>query len=104
LRQLTRKYAVDVDGVLGWAEQASERLANLDTSEQTLAKLAAERDALAIDLAGHAAELSGARTAAAKRLADAVTIELGGLAMPDARLEVAVTPRTAAEGASDALP
>lgn len=31
LKQLTRKYAADVDGVLAWADQAQQRLAGLDT-------------------------------------------------------------------------
>ena len=40
LKQLTRKYAADVDGVLAWAQDAAERLAGLDTSEEALAELA----------------------------------------------------------------
>lgn len=39
LRTLTRKYAADIDGVLAWAKEASERLAQLDVSEETLAVL-----------------------------------------------------------------
>jgi DNA repair protein RecN (Recombination protein N) len=103
LKALTRKYAADADGVLAWAEQARQRLEHLDTSDEALAALAARRDALAGELAEHAATVTAARTAAADRLADGTTAELGGLAMPDARLLVAVTPRTAAPGAPDAL-
>ena len=103
LKALTRKYAADADGVLAWAEQARERLEHLDTSDDALAALAARRDALAGELAGHAAAVTAARTAAAARLAEGTTAELGGLAMPDARLLVAVTPRTATPGAADAL-
>ena len=36
LRNLTRKYAADVDGVLDWAEDARARLAQLDVSEEAL--------------------------------------------------------------------
>ena len=103
LKALTRKYAADIDGVLAWAQQARKRLEHLDTSDDALAALAARRDALAAELAGHAAAVTRARTAAAERLADGTTAELGGLAMPDARLLVAVTPRPAGPGAPDAL-
>ena len=102
LKALTRKYAADIDGVLAWAQQARKRLEHLDTSDDALAALAARRDALAAELAGHAAAVTRARTAAAERLADGTTAELGGLAMPDARLLVAVTPRQPARSA-DAL-
>ncbi|MBU3750849.1 MAG: DNA repair protein RecN, partial [Mycobacterium sp.] len=40
LRSLTRKYAADVDGVLRWAAEAREGLAQLDVSEEALAGLA----------------------------------------------------------------
>jgi DNA repair protein RecN (Recombination protein N) len=103
LKALTRKYAADTDGVLAWAERARERLEHLDTSDEALAALAARRDALAAELAEHAAAVSAARTAAAARLAEGTTAELAGLAMPDARLQVAVAPRPAAPGATDAL-
>jgi DNA repair protein RecN (Recombination protein N) len=104
LKALTRKYAADIDGVLAWAEQARERLGGLDTSDEALAALAARRDALARELAGHAAAVTAARREAAARLAAAATAELGGLAMPDARLLVDVHPRPAIDGAADALP
>ena len=103
LKALTRKYAADVDGVLDWAAQARERLERLDTSDEALAALADRRDALAGELAGHAAAVTTTRTAAAARLAAGTTAELSGLAMPDARLLVEVTPRTGADGAPDAL-
>ncbi len=103
LKALTRKYAADTDGVLAWAEEARARLGRLDTSDDALAALAARRDELAAELAAHAAALSDARAGAAARLAEATTAELGGLAMPDARLLVEVTPRAAAPGADDAL-
>jgi DNA repair protein RecN (Recombination protein N) len=103
LKALTRKYAADVDGVLEWAEQARARLDGLDVSDEALAALAARRDALAGELAGHAGAVTAARTEAAARLAADTTAELAGLAMPDARLLLAVAPRAAAPGAPDAL-
>ncbi|MCP2170123.1 DNA repair protein RecN [Goodfellowiella coeruleoviolacea] len=95
LKQLTKKYAPDLAGVLAWAEQASERLAGLDTSEAALAELAARRDELAGELAGIAERLTEQRVDAAGRLGKAITAELGGLAMPQASLDVVVRPRPA---------
>ena len=43
LRALTRKYAADIDGVLAWARESRERLAQLDVSEETLAGLERQR-------------------------------------------------------------
>ncbi len=43
LRTLTRKYAADIDGVLRWAQESRDRLAQLDVSEEGLAALAASR-------------------------------------------------------------
>ncbi|MCW2719717.1 DNA repair protein RecN [Pseudonocardia sp.] len=103
LKALTRKYAADVDGVLAWAQEAQERLAGLDVSDEALAGLAAHRDALAVDLAEYAADITAARTEAAARLAADTTAELAGLAMGDARLLVVVSPREAAPGSADAL-
>jgi DNA repair protein RecN (Recombination protein N) len=95
LVRLTRKYADDVDGVLAWAEESSRRLAALDTSEEALTALAAERDAAADHLATLAGALSAARREAAERFGTAVTAELAGLAMPRATVTAAVRPRPA---------
>jgi DNA repair protein RecN (Recombination protein N) len=103
LKRLTRKYAADIDGVLAWAEQARQRLADLDTSGEALVALAARRDELAAELARHAAAVTEARTAAARELAEAVTAELDGLAMGQAQLSVAVRPIPASGGDEAAL-
>jgi DNA repair protein RecN (Recombination protein N) len=102
LKQLTRKYAADIDGVLTWAEQARERLSGLDTSEEAIAALVARRDELARELAEHAAALTTARESAGRTLGEAVTAELAGLAMGQAELTVTVTPAVAPDGADDA--
>jgi DNA repair protein RecN (Recombination protein N) len=104
LKQLTRKYAADVDGVLAWAEQASRRLDGLDTSEDALAALAARRAELTMELATHAAAVSAARRKAAEALGAAVTAELTGLSMPQARVQVEVAHRRAGDGDPHALP
>ncbi|HEX6969959.1 MAG TPA: DNA repair protein RecN [Micromonosporaceae bacterium] len=98
LRALTRKYADDVDGVIAWAERARQRLAELDTSDELLEELDRERLRLAGEVAESAARVSAARREAAARFAEQVTAELGGLAMPHARIEVAVLPRPAGRG------
>ncbi len=103
LKKLTRKYAADVDGVLAWAEDARARLSTMDTSEEALAELAARRDELAAQLAGHAQELSKAREVAAAELAAAVTEELSGLAMGQAQIDVTVRRRIAEAGDQQAL-
>ncbi len=103
LKQLTRKYAADVDGVLAWAEQARRRLAGLDTSEEAIAALAARGEKLAAELTRHAVALTTARQAAAQDLGGAVTAELAGLAMGQAQLSVTVSPAVAVAGDSSGL-
>ena len=98
LVRLTRKYADDVAGVLEWADVAGRRLATLDTSEEALATLAADRDAAGAAVAELAGALRDARREAAERFGTAVTAELSGLAMPDARVTAAVRLRTATSG------
>lgn len=95
LKQLTRKYAADVNGVLQWGETAAKQLAGLDTSEEALADLARQRDELAVTLADCAQRVTVLRVDAADKLAQAVTVELGGLAMGQAAIEVIVSTRWA---------
>ncbi len=98
LRSLTRKYAEDIDGVLAWAAHAQSRLAELDTSDEVLEELDRERRRLAGETADLAARLSASRREAAGRFSDAVTVELKGLAMPHARVEVAIGQRPVGGG------
>ncbi|OBI77788.1 DNA repair protein RecN [Mycobacterium sp. E740] len=95
LRTLTRKYAADIDGVLDWADESRNRLAQLDVSEEALAGLDRRVDELRDKVAAAAAELTKARTKAAKGLSKAVTAELAGLAMADADFTVSVSPLAA---------
>jgi DNA repair protein RecN (Recombination protein N) len=91
LRTLTRKYAADIDGVLRWAQESRERLAQLDISEEGMAALASRVDQLAHELSEAAVDLSKVRRKVAKRLAKAVTAELSALAMADAEFTIGVT-------------
>lgn len=92
LTALQRKYGETVDEVLGWAEQSAGRLLDLDGTDDRIARLRDERRRLRAGLAETAAALSEVRARHAARLAAEVTEELGLLAMPHARLEVAVRP------------
>jgi DNA repair protein RecN (Recombination protein N) len=102
LRLLTRKYAADIDGVLDWATAARERLTQLDVSEETLAALERRTAEFEKQLAAVAADVTKARTKAAKGLATAVTAELAGLAMTDAEFTISAQPMLAR--ADDAAP
>ncbi|ORV94537.1 DNA repair protein RecN [Mycobacterium interjectum] len=101
LRTLTRKYAADIDGVLRWARESRDRLAQLDVSEEGLAALERRVDELARELSDGAVDLSKLRRKAAKRLAKEVTAELSGLAMADAEFTIEVALDTAGAGADD---
>ncbi|WP_122817359.1 DNA repair protein RecN [Nocardioides pantholopis] len=90
LTALTRKYGASVDEVLAWAETSARRLLELDGTDERIDALRAQRQELRADLARAGLALSKARSAAAQRLADAVTEELTLLAMPHARLSIEV--------------
>ena len=106
LRTLTRKYAADIDGVLQWAHESRERLAQLDVSEEALAELERRVDELEAKVVSAATELTKARSKASKGLAKAVTAELTGLAMADAEFTVSVVtiPARADDSAPLTLP
>jgi DNA repair protein RecN (Recombination protein N) len=72
-------------------ETGSARLAELDDDGDRVERLAAQRDELRGVLDERASALTAARAEAAAKLGEAVTEELHALAMPDARLVVAVT-------------
>ncbi|WP_069887029.1 DNA repair protein RecN [Streptomyces luteocolor] len=98
LTQLTRKYGADIDAVLAWAEEGAARLTELDGDDERLAELTGERDALRAELAGLAQALTEARQEAASRFAAAVTEELASLAMPHARVSIAISCTEVPEG------
>jgi DNA repair protein RecN (Recombination protein N) len=103
LDNLCRRYGPAVEDVLAWSERAAARLAELDGDDDRISALTERRDALLGTLAGHAAEVSAARRAAAEKFAAAVTTELVELAMPHARLEVRVAQRDL-DGPAGGLP
>ena len=83
----------DLAAVLAWAKQAAARLAELDGDDDRVSGLAAEADQLAAEVAELAGQLTALRTEAAERFAAGVTTELAALAMPHARVTVAVMPQ-----------
>jgi DNA repair protein RecN (Recombination protein N) len=80
-----------LDEALEVWQTGSARLAELDDDGERVDRLTEERDQVRAELDAHAATLTAARTSAAERLGTAVSEELRALAMPDARLVVAVT-------------
>ena len=82
----------DLAAVLAWAKSASARLAELDNDDERISSLASQEAELAASVADLAGQLTAARTATAARFADAVTTELTALAMPHAKITVAITP------------
>jgi DNA repair protein RecN (Recombination protein N) len=90
LAHLVRKYGADIDAVLAWADKGAARLAQLDGDDDRIGALAGERDELRERLGELARRLTEARTEAATRFAAAVTAELAELAMPHARVTVAI--------------
>jgi DNA repair protein RecN (Recombination protein N) len=82
----------DLSAVLAWAKQATSRLTELEGTDDRIAGLADEEAQLAATVAGLAGRLTGLRREAAESFAASVTTELAALAMPQARLTVAVTP------------
>ncbi len=103
LKSLTRKYAPDAAGVAVWREKASKRLAKIDTSEEAVEKLTARVAELEKAMVAKAKALTKARSNAAARLAEAVTEELHGLAMPKARLKVELEPAKYGRDGADAV-
>lgn len=84
LRQLTRKYAPDVEGVLQWLEKAKARRAAIDISPEAFEALEREVDEAHKKMMAAAKKLSTRRTKAIASLSAAVTEEIRGLAMPKA--------------------
>jgi DNA repair protein RecN (Recombination protein N) len=82
----------DLSAVLAWAKQAGSRLTELEGDDDRIAALAGEEARLAAAVAERAGQLTELRRAAAESFSAGVTAELTALAMPHARLAVAVVP------------
>jgi DNA repair protein RecN (Recombination protein N) len=90
LNALRRKYGETDDDVVGFLQQASERLVDLTTADDRLAELAAEVETLELEARDRAATIGLARREAAPALATALASELEELGMPGAVIEVVI--------------
>ena len=88
LAPITRAYGGTIDEVLAWADESGRRLIDLDGGSDHLEHVEARRAALSAELETIAVGITAGRRAAAATLAAAVTTELAGLAMAQARLLV----------------
>lgn len=81
-----------LDAAIELLRDGGSRLLELDDDGDRVERLAAAQSAAVAELDEAAAALTAARVEAAERLASAVTDELRHLALPDARVVVAVEP------------
>ncbi|HXS63620.1 MAG TPA: DNA repair protein RecN [Streptosporangiaceae bacterium] len=87
-----RSAVPDLAAVLSWAKGAAVRLAELDGDDEKIAELETLEAELAVTVRDLGGQLSSLRQEAATTFDDAVTAELGALAMPHARLKAVVSP------------
>jgi DNA repair protein RecN (Recombination protein N) len=93
LAVLARKYGPTLDDVILHTETAGPRLIELEGDSDRIESLGAELEELDTRAHALADELTAARRKAAGALAERVTAELAALAMPTARLEIALEER-----------
>lgn len=92
IRSLERKYGEGEEGILGYLDDARRRLETLEGAGEERDRLAAEADSLHQEARRLAAAVSDGRRQAAPRLATAMEVELHGLGMEGAGLEVRLMP------------
>lgn len=98
IRALERKYGSDEAAILEYRETAARRLDELDSAEETLARLRAEAGARRASAEAAATELSALRAEAARRLEALAGDLLGTLAMTGATVRVELHPAALYEG------
>ena len=102
LFRLRAKYGPAIGDVLETAQRAREELDQLETLDESRSALVRQRDAATADLSAAAAELTRARTTAAKKLTKKIQEVLAGVGMAgvfDVRLSPLLEP--AASGAEE---
>ena len=97
INALVRAYGPTLDDVLALWSSASDRLFDLDRSDDALAALSLEIAADEVTLEDLATRITSARTEAAQRLSAAVTEELHSLSMPTAEFVVRIAPQNGLE-------
>jgi DNA repair protein RecN (Recombination protein N) len=93
LFDLRRKYGESLADVLAFAEEAKQRLVELETHDVRAAELDRERAAAQQSIAAEAKKVAKARRAAAPRMAERVQANLTSLAMANASVGVTVGER-----------
>lgn len=92
INDLQRRYGDDIAEVLAYADQAHERLAQLEDAAEGAAELGDRVVELEEQLVQLAVAVRSGRTVAAQRLSEAVNDHLADLAMPNATFHVTVEP------------
>ena len=90
ISRLGRKYGAGVEAILAFREEASARLAEIDTADGRIGELEREEAVLRGKLTEQAAALTRVRREAAEALSAAVRESLAFLDMPKVRFEAAV--------------
>ena len=90
LASLRRKYGATLAEVLEFRRQTGRRLDRLERHEERAAALQRQRDQITAQLAAERSKVRGQRAATAPRLSSAAQAHLAELAMPGARLKIAV--------------
>jgi DNA repair protein RecN (Recombination protein N) len=100
LNKLKRKYGGSIEGILAFAENARRQLDEMETLDDTLARVQEDLEQTHQAAATLAEAISARRTKAAQALARKVELELAALKMADTRfaVEVQAVPATAEQG------
>ena len=98
ISKLERKYGDSVADVLTFLEKAKAELENIEMSEEKLAELQREREALMPTLRERAEELSKKRNQAADQISERIVSELAYLDMDGVLFECALTRRAYGDG------
>lgn len=96
LRAAARKHDVDPEGLAALRQRMRAQLDEIVNSDAALAKAVAAEEAARAAYDAVAGRLTDLRTAAAKKLAKAVSVELGPLKLEKAKFRIAVRPRVEA--------
>jgi DNA repair protein RecN (Recombination protein N) len=101
LAELRRKYGSDLAEVIGYGDEARQRLRELESFDERAAELLVQRDALQREVESAALEVGRQRRSIAPSLAQQVQVRLRELALPAARLEFHTGPELDDPAADD---
>ncbi len=104
IRRLQHKYGDRIAEILAFEARAAQELDRIEHSEERIAELHEQEQALLRDIGRQGSALSAQRRIGAARLSEAVEAELAELRMEGARFEVDLAWREAPDGATVELP